>query len=813
MSTLIKTSKLYNGKEHTFTTLGAATNVVLKSGNGEQFQIQGTLNIVDGPDNPADILINGNNIGGGVSLADLSDVTLTGPIANGELLSYNSATSKWINVDSISVPNMYTTNLNVANNFQNNYSVLEVTSIQKLKCDNIRTGLTNCLLLANNAERIIPGYTDLNLNLTDGFLSLNTTITAVTFGTDCAYRGSVIKSQYGGTGNANSHGFVNTTTDDIHCDQDLSQYSEVNFTSVNGLEYVGDNYLGDNYVSVGQSAGIVGSMTNATLIGNQSGYLTSGLNEVTIVGGSAGYQASGTKITLLGYNALTSATSSTNLIMIGNSTNCDIPSTNLNNYFVIRGNGSSASVDPVIETYNMNNKTLMVTTLYGKTSINSGNFKYNDYAITFTTQFKFDQPLTTTSSPIFNDLGLYDLSLTYPMYLNCNETLSASRTINLKCIDANRDLTFRDNLTVGTNYISYGTQYLNFTGQSIMFGTDTNFSSGRIVYASPTTLTMGSSYIGVGTQYINFSGNSIAFGTDTTNFGSGKLTFNNPCNLTVSSAYLQLNTYGGISAYGKLLYTSNSTLQVDANSQINQNVTTSASPSFASVTLNNTGAKALTATSNGDCAKIISTANGVALEVNQNSANDGLIRLSGVGATNFWDLRHFTSNNSLNIRYNDTTFISSDVSGNITYPYNVNFQSYLGSSANSATGDGTTWVMQSLTSVYQRGSSFNNTNGVFTVPVTGIYQFSGTWTINNVQAGNECKVQIVAGGNVYDCSYSNIANLKAGGSNTYITQFNQIVSLSATNTAYAQITVYNTSKVVNVIAGLGATNFSGRLIA
>ena len=111
-------SKLYNGKEHVFTTLGVATNVILKGGSGEQFQIQGTLNVVDGNNNPGSILLNGNGIGTYTTLSELSDVTLTGVLDN-NVLQYDSGTSKWVNSDGrlSYVADVDTPNLTVAKNY------------------------------------------------------------------------------------------------------------------------------------------------------------------------------------------------------------------------------------------------------------------------------------------------------------------------------------------------------------------------------------------------------------------------------------------------------------------------------------------------------------------------------------------------------------------------------------------------------------------------------------------------------------------------------------------------------------------------
>lgn len=757
MASLIKTSKLYNGKEHTFTTLGAATNVLLKSGTGEQFQIQGTLNIVDAPggDNPADILINGNNIGSGTSLGDLSDVSLSTPIQAGSILTYTAG--EWRNSSVLEVPDINTTNLLVTNNLNNNFSTLSVTTIQRLKCDNIRTGLTDCLLRSNGAERIVPAYTGTNLNLTGEFLDLNGNITDITVGSNCSFEGRTIDSTYGGTGYNNAYGFINTLSTDMNFNQQVKTDSDVQFKSINGTVVAGsDPILSTNQTFLGNFINqyIDNDIESSVLIGNNSGDVTFGLRDAAMLGNFTGRYTSGKNITLIGNNVGSiTTTSSTNIIFIGNSQDCDFD-TDENHHFMIRGTGDDSVVDPVISTINMNDKTIMATTLYGKTSINMSTFKYNDYNIVFTTQLKFDQALTTTSSPRFNDLGLYDLSLSYPLYMNCNETLSNSRTINLKCLDVDRNLTLGANLTVNTNYISYATQYLSFTGNSISFGTNLNFASGKFQFATPTTVVLSPNYIKLANNYL----------------------------LPTTSSLWVGSTIAG--EWGRLTWKNSSTLTMGNDSFINQNLGTTSTPLFQDLNLkrNDTSAATIRITNNNN---------------------------------NFWDIQN-NNNNTFTIDYNDSYYLSVNTQGQVTRPNQSCFNTYMSASTNDVTGDGTTFKVQFNTAPTNINSNFNTGTYQYNTPVAGVYTFSASVKLSGMTSSHTLGYcEIICGETYYRFSQLNPYACQDSSGSLVLNGSTGPVNLSAGVGVYVTVYVYGGTKTVDVISDGGTyltSFFNGTLI-
>lgn len=784
MTTLIKTSKLYNGKEHTFTTLGAATNVVLKSGNGEQFQIQGTLNIVDGPDNPADILINGNNIGSGTSLGDLSDVTLVPPLQEGSILTYTA--NRWSNSTVLEVPDIFTTNLIVSNNFDNEFSVLEVTSIQRLKCDNIRTGLTDCLLRANAGERIVPAYVDAdtsNLNLTDGFLALNQTIEATTVGIGCIYKGDVISSVYGGTGYNNTKGFINSTVSDLTFDQAVESDSNVTFGTINGTIVAGspeDTGVNQTFLGNDINQYIDNDIESSTLIGNNSGINTYGLRETVMLGNQTGRFASGVNLTFVGHNVGgMSTTSSTNVILIGNNLDCDVYEDG-NDYFKIQGAGDPLVVDPVIETCNMNDKTIMVTTLYGKTGINMSKMQYKDWNISFTTHLTFNQSVSTGSSPRFNDVGLYDLSSSYPMYLNCDETLSNSRTINLKCIDTDRDLTLASNLTVTSNSIVVGTNYIQTNYNSIAFGTDTRFTFGKIIFFSPVTMGLSPNYIKYGTSFLEPRYNSLSFGTDTT-FTFGKLEYLVPTTLSVAPTYLKLaNNYllptssslwvGDTSAgsWGKINWSASSTLALGANSYINQNLATTSTPTFQDIV------------------------------IKRLDSQPSIVRITN-NSNNSWDIQN-NSNNNFTIDYNDTTYINVTSTGLVTKPYQSQFCAYLTADANDVTGDGTTWTVAFNGTKTNVGSNFNTANGIYTTPVAGVYLFTTSIKFSGITSSHTDSWHEIVIGSPTSMRISEINPYLCQSTGNYLVINGSTgpVYLNAGTNVYVNVHIYGGTKTVDV---------------
>lgn len=784
-------SKLYNSREHIFTTLGVATNVVLKAGSGEQFQVQGTLNVVDGPDNPANILLNGYEIGTFNTLSGLADVDLDTPLVNGDILNWDSGLEKWTNTKDIIVDSVneveingsadndtirigpYSTEYTAASFITaigaealnslgpNAYNVALGTLAGNLMVgDNLtllgyRVGRTantgNNIILIGNSDDCRCSGTDSDYFRVQGSGALskpifetinieNNAIMVTTIGGKCALNAKLFKYD----------DYVISFTRDMVFNQTLATTSNVTFAHVNGLTLKGSDALSN--ILLGQEAGI--NIVNAAynvMIGDYSGSgITNQLKNV-MIGTFSGNGHSGNNLTFIGDRVgQTLSSSGDNIILIGTDNTCN--NNGNSNYFKLKG----ASPGPAIfESTNINNSSIMVTTIGGKIITNITDLKYNDFSISFTTQLKFDQALTTTSTPRFNDLGLYDLSLSNPLYINCNEVLSNSRTINLKCLDVDRDLTLGANLTVNTNYISYGTQYLSFTGNSIAFGTSTNYGSGRFVFVSPNTLTVGANYIGIGSQYLNFTGDSITFGTSNSIFGSGKLRYISPSTLTLA-----------------------------ASSFINQNLGTTSTPLFQDLNLkrNDTSAATIRITNNNN---------------------------------NFWDIQN-NNNNTFTIDYNDSYYLSVNTQGQVTRPNQSCFNTYMSASTNDVTGDGTTFKVQFNTAPTNINSNFNTGTYQYNTPVAGVYTFSASVKLSGMTSSHTLGYcEIICGGNSYRFSQLNPYACQDSSGSLVLNGSTGPVNLSAGVGVYVTVYVYGGTKTVDVISDGGTyltSFFNGTLI-
>jgi len=156
--------------------------------------------------------------------------------------------------------------------------------------------------------------------------------------------------------------------------------------------------------------------------------------------------------------------------------------------------------------------------------------------------------------------------------------------------------------------------------------------------------------------------------------------------------------------------------------------------------------------------------------------------------------------------------------GERTLPLQPMFNAYVSVTASNVTGDGTSYTVIFDTEVFDIGSNYDSTTGIFTAPIDGHYLFCTTATAGNISSSHtQGLVQIVCptpNARVYEGNYANVRSsanrVSAGGS---IIQF-----LSATQTAHVMLRVLNSTKTVSNTnqAGGGDTDalnvFSGFLL-
>lgn len=430
--------------------------------------------------------------------------------------------------------------------------------------------------------------------------------------------------------------------------------------------------------------------------------------------------------------------------------------------------------------------------------------------------------------------NLTDVNLTSPVLGNVLEYNGTD------WINSNGKLLFNENesLSIAKNYISYGTQYINYTGTSISFGTDTNFSTGRISFNYGKTLNVtGDSYINQnvstsGTPYVTRlgigqsadstiplkvtgSGSSSSATSNLALFDSGSVTAGNLYSVCVNksgteSALLGINknsTTGSIVSNSVFLSTFNKAGTLTIGRGADNNL-----PNYNDIVVTSTGISLNNVVTSGpifSTGSIISNSGNVSaasgdLTASRLAGNQTLCRLT-VGS-NFWDLQH-NSNNNFQIDYNDNICISINKNGYINFPLNTRFQCYPSGNINIPYDSDYDLVFN--TTAFNSGE-YNTSTGTYTAPVSGVYQFSGMLTLIDVNTSDEyIYLRLITTTQEY------ILIQKNGFIGTSETiPFNQICYLNSGNTA--KLTIYRYSQdnihVPYIYGALKNSNFSGLLI-
>jgi hypothetical protein len=140
------------------------------------------------------------------------------------------------------------------------------------------------------------------------------------------------------------------------------------------------------------------------------------------------------------------------------------------------------------------------------------------------------------------------------------------------------------------------------------------------------------------------------------------------------------------------------------------------------------------------------------------------------------------------------------------------FFANLSATATNVTGDGTAYTIICNTELFDRASNYNNATGVFTAPITGIYQFNATAFITDIQSTqNNFDIYLQATARNYHGSGNATALITF---QNLILNFSGLIPLTSGDTVSMVVSVVGGTKTADVLgSSTPYTHFSGFLVA
>ena len=150
--------------------------------------------------------------------------------------------------------------------------------------------------------------------------------------------------------------------------------------------------------------------------------------------------------------------------------------------------------------------------------------------------------------------------------------------------------------------------------------------------------------------------------------------------------------------------------------------------------------------------------------------------------------------------------------GQVTQPLQPCFNVYNSAALDNVTGDNTAYIIAFNTEIFDEGSNYNTGTYTFTAPVTGIYLLTFNVTLNNVDSDVHTTIRntIVTSNNTYSIQ-SDPRGLAWATPSDAASTYSILVDMDANDTAYVQLTVFGSSKSVDITQNKYST-FSGSLI-
>lgn len=156
-----------------------------------------------------------------------------------------------------------------------------------------------------------------------------------------------------------------------------------------------------------------------------------------------------------------------------------------------------------------------------------------------------------------------------------------------------------------------------------------------------------------------------------------------------------------------------------------------------------------------------------------------------------------------------TNIMRSSTAGEINFPLQPAFLTYLASDVTNVTGDGTPYNIAFDTEVFDQNSDLSG--GTFTAPITGRYSLYAGAKLESYGTQTQAFTSITTSNREYRDPQVNGANCKTGGNDLGLT-ISTLADMDAADTAQAAVTVVGGTKTVGVGgSSVLITYFSGNL--
>jgi len=141
------------------------------------------------------------------------------------------------------------------------------------------------------------------------------------------------------------------------------------------------------------------------------------------------------------------------------------------------------------------------------------------------------------------------------------------------------------------------------------------------------------------------------------------------------------------------------------------------------------------------------------------------------------------------------------------------FLAQLTSTQTDVTGDGTNYQVIFATTMFDQGSNFNTSTGVFTAPITGLYVFCSFITMGVTDASfTSMNYSLVTTARTYVSSIQNVGAMRSSANVCTVNFPGLLVKMTAGDTAYMTINIGGGTKTLSPVVGGSSAFFSGYLI-